>query len=233
MFAFAGLCLFLSLCVVCVCVCVCEREFIAICFKILCCPGRWQRENTLGRCGDSSAGLCWATAALLATVDTKKPLHVLVAVWMTVFRLRMLLLKKVFPLFSPSFSPFFFYLISLANGNFLGSIVVEWIVVVTKRNGGKPCVRMSVFSLFYCLPVLVGKEKRRWREKEGEECRPASRLVFRVSSEARQDLPVWSFALCERCEKCLTLQEVKWQRQTHVVNAALLMVWHYWTFLLW
>lgn len=49
------------------------------------------------------------------------------------------------------FFPFFFGLISLANGNFLGRTVVEGIVAVTKRNGGENPVSGRLFSSFLFL----------------------------------------------------------------------------------
>lgn len=81
-------------------------------------------------------------------------------IWMKIFRHcrpGTLLFLLLFPLFPPSFFALFFYLISLANGNFLGRATVEGIVVVTKRNGENPCVRTSVFFLslsFFSLNCL-------------------------------------------------------------------------------
>lgn len=132
----------------------------------------------------------------------QKLLHVLVANWMKIFRHRKpeaLLFFCFFPLFPPSSFPLFFYLMSLANGNFLGRTAVEGIVVVTKRNGENPCVRTSVFFLsipfYYCLlPSRFSwweEKKREMKEKEwGKSVNPASLLVF-----PSQTGPVWSFAV--------------------------------------
>lgn len=131
----------------------------------------------------------------------QKPLHVPVAIWMKIFRHctpgALLFLSPSFP--TRSLSPLFFYLISLANGNFLGRTEVEGIVVVTRRNGKTP-VSGRLFSSFLsfftacCPPVSVWR-KREMKEKEsGESVNPASLLVSGFS-QGRQGLS--GALLCE------------------------------------
>lgn len=105
-----------------------------------------------------------------------------------------------------SLFPLFCYLNSLANGNFLGRTRSEAIVVVTKRNGENPTIRMSAFFLYFSffffffllLPAAFqvqsagGKEERvvvvvvvlGWGSAS-----PASLLPL------SQTGPVWSFAV--------------------------------------
>lgn len=114
-------------------------------------------------------------------------------------------LEHNFSSFFPSFLTLcllllFLKLISLANGNFFGLTAVEEIVVVTKRKGGKPSVKTSVFS-FFSLPSCL-KWKRRWREKAGGRVwtQPSFWCSGFLHKLDRTCLELYSV----RCEKCLT-----------------------------
>lgn len=120
-----------------------------------------------------------------------------------------------------SFFPFFCYLNSLANGNFPGRTASEAIVVVTKRNGENPSVRMSAFCLyfsyfffpfFYCLlpSRFSQQEEKRGVGWGGESVSPAS-----LFPSARRDL---SGALLCEVWRVSNLAGGQWQKQTHVVN---------------
>lgn len=90
--------------------------------------------------------------------------------------------------------------------------------------------RLFSSSPFFFVSLSSFKWKRRWRKKQGEECelsRPSGVQVFFTS----QTGPAWSSSVWG--VKSVSQQGVKWQKQTHVVNAVLLMVCDYWTAGLW
>lgn len=112
--------------------------------------------------------------------------------------------------------------------NFLGRTGLEGIVVVTERSVENPSVRTSAFF----LPVFFSSfapQVQPAEAKEGEEVKRSGGRVCTLSPfwcsafpGARRDL---SGALRRvRCEKCLTWQGMKWQKQTHVVKQVLLIV---------
>lgn len=84
-----------------------------------------------------------------------------------------------------------------------------------------------LFFFFFTACCLPGSVKKEGEEVKGvgeerEPCLPFGVQVFPEPDGTCLEL------CCARCEKCLTWQGVKWQKQTHVVNWALLKVFGMW-----